>query len=343
MAVVCGNRLENGILCGSFGCVVKVKDTDTNTHYAGKIAIGNEKSETSLQREYDILKKLNQVENPHMIKLKRKTKGETNGETNGEIEELCNITLEDDYTLQDERGKPLANIKRGTTYKMMVMEYLSGGDLFDYVQKQRDLNDIHRIFVQIIDAVEFCHQNGVYHLDLKTENFVFADKEKTILNIIDFGLAKDGNDICKGPRPFGTPGFFAPELFKDEEFSCAKCDIFSIGIILLTMVRPRIIHHSQTGFILNTQRNYDKYVENVRESIQSSDLPTELKNLLIHMITIDPKKRYDIEEIKKSEWYSGKTFTEFEIDELESYKDIPGRYVAEQIMNGKPGKGCIIS
>jgi serine/threonine protein kinase len=273
-----------------------------------------------------------------MIKLKRKM--------NGEIEDLCTITLDVDYKLQNERGEHLAGIKRGTTYKMMVMEYLCGGDLFEYVQEQRQLHidDIHRIFVQIIDAVEFCNQKGVYHLDLKTENFVFADKEKTLLKIIDFGLAKEDNDICKGPRPFGTPGFFAPELFNDEEVSCSKCDIFSIGIILLKMVRSQIIYESERGLLLNTKDSYNRYVRNVREFIEISSLTPELKSLLLYMITIDPKNRYDIEEIKKTPWYKNEKLNESDIEELEStYRRLPGPYVAEQEMKGKKQKYCIIS
>jgi hypothetical protein len=100
----CNNKLENGILCGAFGCVVKVEDTDTSTHYAGKISIGNAKSEESLQKEYEILKKLNIKNNPHMIRVK----------------ELCDIKLEEDYNLENENGKILANLTRGTTYKITI-------------------------------------------------------------------------------------------------------------------------------------------------------------------------------------------------------------------------------
>jgi serine/threonine protein kinase len=228
----------------------------------------------------------------------------------------------------------------------MVMEYLEGGDLFDYVIQRRKLSieDIHRIFVQIIDAVEFCHQNGVYHLDLKTDNFVFADKDQTILKIIDFGLAKESNDnICKAQKyPFGTIGFYAPELFNvGQEVSCSKCDVFSIGIVLLMMIRPETIKNAEKGLNLYSKDSYYIYVNRLRTEYPSI-LSPELINLLLHMITIDPKDRYNIEEIKESDWYKGTKLSESEVEELGLYKDVPGPYVATQMQRGQK-QNCIIS
>ena len=332
---LCNNDLENGILCGGFGCVVKIKDTDTNENYAGKISIDSD-SIYFLIKEYNILKKLNkQPSNPHMIQLKRKI--------SGQIEELCDIELKEDYDLMNEQGIKLANLKKGETRKMMVMEYLSGGDLFDYHekqldQKQVDIDKIHNIFVQIIDAIEFCHDNGVYHLDLKLDNFVFKDKPKSILKIIDFGLAKEGKEgndifIFNHRLPIGTPGFYAPELFKEGEVSLSKCDIFSIGIILLTLVCNNIITESEKGLNLDLIifKNYIIYVDKMRDFILLSRILTpELKNLLLYMIITDPNKRYTIKDIKKSEWYKGEKLSKSEIEELESYRFLHGPFESQQ-------------
>lgn len=339
----CGKKLKNGILCGGFGCVVKVEVEDTNTkqYYAGKISVGEVDSISKLESEYEILKKLNKDKNEnHIIQLKRKEDGE-------EIEDLCNITLNTDYNLQNEKGETLKHLTTGSVYKMMVMEYLSGGDLFDYVLQKRQITieKIHGIFMQIIDAVEFCHSNNVYHLDIKLDNFVFTDQTHSTLKMIDFGLAKQGNDICNSRQyPIGTSGYFAPELFSGKEISCSKCDIFSIGIVLLTMIRHQIVTDSELGLNLYLKNDYETYVKRLRESITLSTIITdELKILLLYIITIDPNTRYSIEKIKESDWYKGTKLSESELEQLNEWNDMVGRHVAEQAQKGVKNPGCIIS
>jgi serine/threonine protein kinase len=340
----CGKKLENGILCGGFGCVVKVEDTDTKQYYAGKISVGEVDSISKLESEYEILKKLNNDKNEnHIIQLKRKE--------DGEIEDLCNITLDTDYYLQNEKGEILKHLTTGSEYKMMVMEYLSGGDLFDYVLQKRQITieEIRRIFMQIIDAVEFCHANKVYHFDIKLDNFVFTDQTHSTLKMIDFGLAKQGDDICNSRQyPIGTAGYFAPELFSGKEIgkeiSCSKCDIFSIGIVLLMMIRHQIVTDSKLGLNLYLKNDYETYVKRLRESITLSTIITdELKILLLYIITIDPNTRYSIEKIKESDWYKGTKLSESELEQLNECNDMVGRHVAEQAQKGVKNPGCIIS
>ena len=335
----CDKKLENGILCGSFGCVVKVEDTATKQYYAGKISVGEVDSVLKLENEYKILKKLNLDKNEnHIIQLKRKE--------DGNIEDLCDIKLAEDYDLQNEKGEILKKLTKGNEYKMMVMEYLSGGDLFDYVLQKRKIA-IHRIFLQIIDAVEFCHSNNVYHLDIKLDNFVFTDHTYSTLKMIDFGLAKEGDDICISRQyPIGTPGFFAPELFSGKEISCSKCDIFSIGIVLLTMISPKIINTDKAGLNLYLKKDYETYVNKLRKSIEISnreELTDELKFLLLYMITINPGDRYSVEQIKESNWYKGTKISASELQQLKEYDEMVGPYVAEQAQKGITNTTCIIS
>ena len=225
------------------------------------------------------------------------------------------------------------------------MEYLSGGDLFDYVLQKRKIA-IHSIFIQIIDAVEFCHSNNVYHLDIKLDNFVFTDQTYSTLKMIDFGLAKEGegDDICILRQSNGTVGFFPPEKFSGKEISCSKYDIFSIGVVLLTMISPITINTNKERFNLYLKKGYETYVNELRKSIKISTIITdELKFLLLYMITINPEHRYSIEEIKESNWYKGTKISASELQKLKEYDDMVGPYVAEQLLHGVQKPGCIIS
>jgi serine/threonine protein kinase len=311
----CNNKLENGILCGSFGCVVKVEDTETQKHYAGKISAA---SDELLVQEYNILKKLNENEsNPHILQLKKKE---------GVVEDLCDFKFSEDYELiNEERNEVLKEFRKDDNCKMMLMEYLEGGDLFDYISSlhdkriEFDIDKVREIFKQIIEGIEFCHDKNIYHFDLKPQNFVFTDKSKSSIKIIDFGLAKEGCDFKIDIDKIGTIGYFAPELLrifisKDNIINskCSACDIFSIGIILLRMVRYEIIIEHEK---LLQESNVLGYYKRIRDSIKNykdNDFTEEFKELLLGMLEDEPSNRLTIAEIKETAWYNDVLF---EIDQ----------------------------
>ncbi len=123
-------------------------------------------------------------------------------------------------------------------YYYMVEEYCSGGDLFDYIQKQKSFSERKAgiIFKQLISAVNHLHKKKIVHRDLKPENIVFIKtnkKDDIFIKIIDFGTSisiKQGNLT----QELGTIYYIAPEVFKNNYNE--KADIWSCGIILYTML-----------------------------------------------------------------------------------------------------------
>ncbi len=94
----------------------------------------------------------------------------------------------------------------------VVMEYVSGGELFEVVAQKGKLSESEARFYfrQIIQGVEYCHNNLVSHRDLKLEN-ILIDDSKTV-KITDFGLSnlmKDGKYL---KTPCGSPNYTAPEV-----------------------------------------------------------------------------------------------------------------------------------
>ncbi|GAU20990.1 hypothetical protein TSUD_201390 [Trifolium subterraneum] len=125
----------------------------------------------------------------------------------------------------------------GTKTKIyIVMEYVSGGQLLDklsYVNKL-DECEARKLFQQLIDAVDYCHNNGVYHRDLKPENLLIDSKGN--LKVSDFGLSalKKSDDVLS--TRCGSPCYVAPEVLMNKGYDGAAVDVWSCGVILFELL-----------------------------------------------------------------------------------------------------------
>ena len=106
----------------------------------------------------------------------------------------------------------LYNVIDDETCTYVVLEFCDEGDLFGMItDRQRYLSDddlIRRVFLQIVDAVEYCHANGIYHRDLKPENILCVDDGEKV-RLADFGLAtgeRMSGDFGCGSTFYMSPG-----------------------------------------------------------------------------------------------------------------------------------------
>ena len=119
----------------------------------------------------------------------------------------------------------------------MVEEYCSGGDLFDYIQKEKCFTEkkARIIFKQLLSAVNHLHKKNIVHRDLKPENIVFVKTKSNelFIKIIDFGasITFKGKNLS---QELGTIYYIAPEVFMNNYTE--KADVWSCGIILYTML-----------------------------------------------------------------------------------------------------------
>ena len=115
---------------------------------------------------------------------------------------------------------------------IMLLEYLSGNDLYHKIKTYRKLteNQVFLYFSQLLKGLLFLHYHGICHRDLKPDNILFDDENN--LKIADFSLADYYEDGLKSVC--GTPGYMAPEIFSQHLYD-EKVDIFSLGVVLYSM------------------------------------------------------------------------------------------------------------
>ncbi|KIY49305.1 Pkinase-domain-containing protein, partial [Fistulina hepatica ATCC 64428] len=129
-------------------------------------------------------------------------------------------------------------------FVFVVLDYCDGGDLFSAITEQQlfDKNDrlIRRLFVQLIDAVHFCHDNNVCHRDLKPEN-ILCSKDGRSVYLADFGLSTSQRYSTE--YGCGSKFYMSPECIGKDvrvgRYSNRQSDVWSLGVIFINMVTGR--------------------------------------------------------------------------------------------------------
>ncbi|XP_053710306.1 5'-AMP-activated protein kinase catalytic subunit alpha-2 isoform X1 [Synchiropus splendidus] len=178
----------------------------------------------------------------------------------------------------------------------MVMEYVSGGELFDYICKNGRVEDseARRLFQQIISAVDYCHRHMVVHRDLKPEN-VLLDASKNA-KIADFGLSNMMSDGEFLRTSCGSPNYAAPEVISGRLYAGPEVDIWSCGVILYAL-------------LCGTLPFDDEHVPTLFKKIRGGVfyipeyLNRSVASLLMLMLQVDPLKRATIKDIREHEWF----------------------------------------
>jgi 5'-AMP-activated protein kinase catalytic alpha subunit len=181
----------------------------------------------------------------------------------------------------------------------LVSEYISGGELFDYIVSKGRLSadEARNFFHQIISGVEYCHFQKIVHRDLKPENLLLDAKLN--IKIADFGLSnlmRDGDFLRTS---CGSPNYAAPEVISGHLYAGPEVDVWSCGVILYALLCGSLPFD-------------DESIPNLFKKIKSGmySLPTHLsqlaKNLIPRMLEVDPMKRITIPEIRLHPWFQHK-------------------------------------
>lgn len=242
---------------GGYSVVYLVKHKETGRKYALKCAMKVKKGKDRSDRTRSEIKILSSLNHNRIIKLK------------GWFEDIDTIYL--------------------------VLEYLSGGDLSKYFKKQLPSKEIAiKIMYQIIEAIQYCHQKGVLHRDIKLEN-ILLDHNMNI-KLTDFGLAvfKEKNEYLYDE--VGTARYTAPELLTGNGYN-ESIDVWGIGVILfllITGVYPFDGSNRKNIFtrIVEKRLDFDKY-----------DLTDDERHLLKRLLCKNPRYRIKLYDITDTPWF----------------------------------------
>ncbi|XP_022068106.1 MAP/microtubule affinity-regulating kinase 3 isoform X1 [Acanthochromis polyacanthus] len=196
----------------------------------------------------------------------------------------------------------------------LVMEYASGGEVFDYLVAHGRMKEkeARAKFRQIVSAVQYCHQKHIVHRDLKAENLLL-DADMNI-KIADFGFSNEFTVGGKLDTFCGSPPYAAPELFQGKKYDGPEVDVWSLGVILYTLVSGSLPFDGQNLKELRERVLRGKY----RIPFYMS---TDCENLLKRFLVLNPGKRGTLEQIMKDRWINSgsdedelKPFTDPELD-----------------------------
>ncbi|KAM9571230.1 MAP/microtubule affinity-regulating kinase 3-like isoform 23-T23 [Salvelinus alpinus] len=200
----------------------------------------------------------------------------------------------------------------------LVMEYASGGEVFDYLVAHGRMKEkeARAKFRQIVSAVQYCHQKHIVHRDLKAENLLL-DADMNI-KIADFGFSNEFTMGNKLDTFCGSPPYAAPELFQGKKYDGPEVDVWSLGVILYTLVSGSLPFDGQNLKELRERVLRGKY----RIPFYMS---TDCENLLKRFLVLNPAKRGTLEQIMKDRWINAGS----EEDELKPFVE-PEQDIADQ-------------
>ncbi|XP_058868142.1 serine/threonine-protein kinase MARK2 isoform X6 [Acipenser ruthenus] len=199
----------------------------------------------------------------------------------------------------------------------LVMEYASGGEVFDYLVAHGRMKEkeARAKFRQIVSAVQYCHQKNIVHRDLKAENLLL-DADMNI-KIADFGFSNEFTLGSKLDTFCGSPPYAAPELFQGKKYDGPEVDVWSLGVILYTLVSGSLPFDGQNLKELRERVLRGKY----RIPFYMS---TDCENLLKKFLILNPGKRGSLEQIMRDRWMNvGHEDEELKpyIEPMPDYKD----------------------
>ena len=196
----------------------------------------------------------------------------------------------------------LLDIFENAEYYYIVLEYMGGSDLFDYLQKRSFKTAESRakqISYQIATAIQYLHSYGIVHRDLKLENVMMSNtSDQAAPKLVDFGLTKIIGPTETAVEPFGTLGYVAPEVLKKEPYSFS-CDMWSLGCIIYAVISGSLPFDHDDNKVTIKMTLEDPLV---------FDLPCwkttsqDCKDLVFGLLQKKPQDRFNLDQVLAHPW-----------------------------------------
>ena len=288
---------------GGFGMVKLYQHILTNKKVAIKFVNISQESASALNRIFKETETLRSLTHPNIVKL------------------LDSFTLD--------------------RHLCFVMEYCKGGELRKYLEKNGPvpIDRFYSIALQIVEAIQYCHNARIIHRDLKLENILFADSMQTHLKIVDFGISGMLTVNGQGDRSdAGSLLYLAPEVLSGaDNKSTPALDVWSIGCILYALLTGK------QPFQGENQRESAKRILSVRYTELPPEVPPPLRLLIKGILRKDPSRRWSLFRIDEflHRWRSETDFTALPPDSDEEIKRLEEEKELSKVAERKsvPGGG----
>jgi len=222
----------------------------------------------------------------------------SDGEITDEIEILKNLDHPDIVRI-------IESFNTKNSY-ILITEYCEGGELFDQVKNQLSETQIAVIFKQVLSGLAYLHSNNIVHRDLKLENILIHEIEKSKttgedlfnIKIIDFGTARIFDKKRNPQSIVGSSYYIAPEVLRQKYNK--ECDLWSVGVILYMFIVGHAPFDGCDDDEITTNIQRGIYRKNDRRWIKASK---EVKDLIQKLLTYRPSQRLSAIQALNHPWF----------------------------------------
>ena len=269
------------------------------------------KSGSTVMENYDVLRQLGKGGYGKVYRVRHKKSGEVRA-----CKQLSKLNIDDLVKFQREI-EILIKTDHPNIIKMyeyfesknnlyLIMEECDGGELFDKIIEHIDNEKMYtekeaaEIILQVMSAIEYCHNNGICHRDLKPENLLYlkkGDEKDNPLKVIDFGLSQKTDMKKILSSKVGTAYYVSPEILSGKYNE--KCDIWSAGVILYVLLSGDPPFNGPSDGVIYSKIRKMKYDF---PSEKWKNISKEAKDLLNHMLAPE-NERYTASQVIAHPWF----------------------------------------
>lgn len=182
-----------------------------------------------------------------------------------------------------------------SSHYYMLFEYVSGGQMLDYIIAHGSLKEkqARKFSRAIASALDYCHHNSIVHRDLKIENILISQSGD--IKIIDFGLSNLFSKESLLKTFCGSLYFAAPELLSAHPYTGPEIDVWSFGVVLYVLVCGKVPFDDQSMPALHAKikRGFVEY---------PAWISSDCRDLLSRMLVVDPLQRATLNEVRHHPW-----------------------------------------
>ena len=190
----------------------------------------------------------------------------------------------------------LYEIYESTKYFYLIMDYLPNGDLIEKIIKKKRFKEEEalNIFSQLVDALYYMHKNDICHRDIRTEKILFDKNNKP--KLVGFSYSTFYTQGKKIRDSYGSLCYACPEIIQNDFYNPELADVWSLGVVLYVMI---------CGYLPFSEDDDEKNKELIinGEVDYPPEISNKVKDLLKHMLDINPNKRYNFQRIIKHPWF----------------------------------------